>query len=199
MVGTLSFGLFYVNFLRTIISYFFYSSSDNLILIIDKLIIINKNIIIDKSDLHENSSVLLILQICYLFVRPSILNDNDDNSSESGSEGSSSMDSSSDDDGSKNEPPKESITNWSLSTFVKPDPKPVEKLPSLTVPQIKIEVTGYSSNNMNTDETAKKKSYISPKCLTNEQIKQEPIGNCFYIHVLLFGSCIEFYYQNYFN
>lgn len=112
----------------------------------------------------------------FIFFRPSLNNDNDDNSSESGSEGSSSMDSSSDDDGSKTEPVTESLTNWSLSSFVKPDPKPIERLPSHIVPQVKTEVTEDLSNNLNADESAKKKSFISPKCLTNEQIKQEPIG-----------------------
>lgn len=126
--------------------------------------------------LYTYSFIILHFHSYLIIVRPSLINDNDDNSSESGSEGSSSIDSSSDDDGSKNEPVKESITNWSLSTFVKPDPKPVEKLPSHTVPQVKMEVTGESSNILNTDEPTKKKSLISPKCLTNEQIKQEPIG-----------------------
>lgn len=66
-----------------------------------------------------------------------------------------------------------------MENFVKkPDPKPIEKLPSHSVPQVKMEVTGESSNNLNIDESAKKKSFLSPKCLTNEQIKQEPIGMC---------------------
>lgn len=80
------------------------------------------------------------------------------------------MDSSSD-DGSKNEQAPE--TNWSLSSFVKPDPKPVEKL----VPQVKKEPTGDLSNNSNAGDLSKnaKKSFASPKCF-NEQIKQEPIG-----------------------
>ncbi|XP_055308289.1 AF4/FMR2 family member lilli-like isoform X2 [Sitodiplosis mosellana] len=106
---------------------------------------------------------------------PSLMNDND--SSESGSEGSSSIDSSSDDDGSKNEPVKESITNWSLSTFVKPDPKPVEKHPLHSVSQVKLEETEDSPNNANTDESPTKRSFLSPKCLTNEQIKKEPTDN----------------------
>ena len=128
--------------------------------------------------LHFN----ILLGTCFyrlfvlLLIRPSTMNDNEDNSSESGSEGSTSIDSSSDDDGSKNEPVKESITNWSLSTFVKPDPKPIEKEPSHSVPQVKMEVTGDSSNNVNTDESPIKRSFSSPKCLTNERIKQEPIG-----------------------
>lgn len=111
--------------------------------------------------------------ICIFFnflCSPSLNNDNDDNSSESGSEGTSSIDSSSD-DRSKNENEK-----WSLSTFVKPDPKPIEKIPSQTVPQIKKEVNGDLSNNSNADDI-RKRSFISPKCLTNEQIKQEPNGS----------------------
>lgn len=82
---------------------------------------------------------------------------------------SSSVDSSSD-DGSKNEPAKQ--TNWSLSSFVK-DPKPVEKLPSLTVPQVKTESTGEIIKNAEDLTSLKRKS---PKCLNNDQIKQELIG-----------------------
>lgn len=103
--------------------------------------------------------------------RPSFNNDNEnENSSESGSEVSSSVDSSSD-DGSKNEPASE--TNWSLLSFVKPDPKPVEKLPSLPVPQVKTESTGESEKNTGDVTSLKRKS---PKCLNNDQIKKEPIG-----------------------
>lgn len=100
-----------------------------------------------------------------------------ENSSESGSEVTSSMDSSSD-DGSKNEPLMESLTNWSLSSFVKPDPKPIEKVPSHSVPQNKMGITGDISNILNPNELSKtiKKSFPSPKCLNNEQNKQEPTG-----------------------
>lgn len=114
----------------------------------------------------------------YILCSPSLNNDNDDNSSESGSEGTSSIDSSSD-DRSKNENEK-----WSLSTFVKPYPKPIEKIPSQTVPQIKKEVNGDITNNSNADDI-RKRSFISPKCLTNEQIKQEPKGN-YVVSIYLF-------------
>lgn len=87
------------------------------------------------------------------------------------------MDSSSD-DGSKNETVTESLTNWSLSSFVKPDPKPVEKLSIQTVPLVKLESTKDLKNHANVNEmpSARKKSFTSPKCLSNEQIKQEPAG-----------------------
>lgn len=79
------------------------------------------------------------------------------------------MDSSSD-DGSKNKQATE--TNWSLSSFVKPDPKPVEKFLSQSVPQITVESTEEFAHL-----STKKKSCTSPKCLTREQMKQEFIGN----------------------
>lgn len=87
------------------------------------------------------------------------------------------MDSSSD-DGSKNETVAESLTNWSLSSFVKPDPKPVEKLPTQIVPLVKAEPTADFPNYTSVNEvsSAKRKSLTSPKCLSNEQIKQEPAG-----------------------
>lgn len=101
------------------------------------------------------------------FRTPNNENEND-NSSESGSEATSSVDSSSD-DGSKNEPASESLTTWSLSSFVKPDPKPIEK--SLVVPLDKRDMAVEASNSMNTKET-KSIPFLSPKCLTNEQKKE---------------------------
>lgn len=88
-------------------------------------------------------------------------NDND-NSSESGSEGSSSMETSSD-EGSKNEPVTESLTNWSLSSFVKPDPKPVEKV--ITKP-------ANSLNTQNVDEisiVSNMRTSRSPSNLPHDQ------------------------------
>lgn len=95
-----------------------------------------------------------------------------DNSSESGSEATSSVDSSSD-EGSKNEPVSESLTTWSLSSFVKPDPKPIEK--SHVVPLDKMDMAEEASNSLNKKES-KSIPFQSPKCLTNEQNKKEPSG-----------------------
>lgn len=117
--------------------------------------------------------------VCYLLHRsPTNENDND-NSSESGSEASSSVDSSSD-DGSKNESNMES-TNWSLSTFVKPDPKP-----SLPVPAVKSEPNADTSNGTANVDKKSANLFVSPKCLINEQIKQEPIGKLsVFINILI--------------
>lgn len=102
-------------------------------------------------------------------------NDNDNSSESDNSDGSSSGDSSSDEN-QKNE----SVTDWSLMAFVKRDvqPKPqIEPLPSLPVPEIKPEPDVKSSST--TRAGADSKKFLSPMCLNNEQIKQEPIGKCF--------------------
>lgn len=103
----------------------------------------------------------------------SLNNDNDnDNSSESGSEATSSVDSSSE-DGSKNEPVSESLTTWSLSSFVKPDPKPIQKSIIQAVPHDKTEIVEELSNSLYEKENL---SCLSPKCLINEQLKKKPAG-----------------------
>lgn len=64
--------------------------------------------------------------------------------------------------------------------FVKRDvqPKPqIEPLPSLPVPEMKPEPDVKSSTT--TRAGADSKKFLSPMCLTNEQIKQEPIGESF--------------------
>lgn len=96
-----------------------------------------------------------------------------DISSESGSEGSSSIDSSSD-EGSKNEPVMESLTNWSLSSFVKPDPKPIEKVMQLT--NLKPEKLGHFLNTSNCEPSLAKGKSISPKCLSQGKLKSESKG-----------------------
>lgn len=114
--------------------------------------------------------------VIFKIYSPSPINDNDnDNSNESGSESSSSVETSSD-DGSKNEPVIEN-TNWSLSSFVKPD-KPVEKLTA--VPQIKSEPNDAASN-----ESTKKSVKSTPKCL-NDEIKKEKIGEKIYFIFICF-------------
>lgn len=105
------------------------------------------------------------------FCRPSPINENE-NASGSGSDSSTSLESSSE-DGTKNEP----AMHWSLDTFVKPV-KPVEKLPSLTVPQLKSEPNDNTSSKESAS-TRKSLQKRSPKCLKDEQIKQESIGENF--------------------
>lgn len=61
-----------------------------------------------------------------------------------------------------------------MSSFVKPDPKPIEKTLN-AVPLIKAEIEGQVSNSSNEKEK-RNMSFHSPKCLTNEQMKNEPIG-----------------------
>lgn len=110
----------------------------------------------------------ICLKIIGFLCRPSPTNDND-NASGSGSDSSTSIESSSE-DGTKNEP----AMHWSLDTFVKPV-KPVEKIPSLTVPQVKSE----QNDNTSSKESASTRKSLqkrSPKCLKDEQIKQESIG-----------------------
>lgn len=114
-------------------------------------------------------------------------NDND-NSSESGSDASSSGDSSSDEN-SKIESVTEN-SKWSLMSFVKPDvqPKPlapIDPLPSQPVPELKSQPDVKSSiANVTTKSAAiaaaaNSKKFLSPQCLINEQINQEPIGKSF--------------------
>lgn len=86
------------------------------------------------------------------------------------------MDTSSD-DGSKNEPVMESLTNWSLSSFVKPDPKPIEKAAQHSMAS-KRELIGEVPNSSNKNETSIK-SYISPKCLSNDKNNLENHGKSF--------------------
>lgn len=100
-------------------------------------------------------------------------NDNDNSSESDNSDGSSSGDSSSDEN-QKNE----SVTDWSLMAFVKRDVQPkVDPLPSLPVPEVKPEPDVKSSST--TRAGADSKKFLSPMCLNNEQIKQEPIGKFF--------------------
>lgn len=82
------------------------------------------------------------------------------------------MDTSSD-EGSKNEPLMESLTNWSLSSFVKPDPKPI----GIVAQSSKTDITEDVSNCLNAFEsTTRRKTLISPKCLSNESNNLENIG-----------------------
>lgn len=85
-------------------------------------------------------------------------------------------------DSSSEEGSKKDTVTWSLSSFVKPDPKPVEKFSSHSVPQVKLESTGEFSNNSKGDlSSTKETSFASPKCLNREQIKKEFNGNFSFI------------------
>lgn len=111
------------------------------------------------------------------FRNASPANDNDNSSESDNSDGSSSGDSSSDENQQN-----ESVTDWSLLSFVKPDvqPKPlapIDPLPSLPVPEVKPEPDVKLSST--TRAGADSKKFLSPMCLNNEQTKPEPIGKCF--------------------
>lgn len=96
-----------------------------------------------------------------------------ENSSESGSDGSSSGDSSSDEN-SKNGSEKE--ISWSLSTFLN-EKKPINSSSTPTVPEIKAEPNAdIKTKTESVKGKNDQKKFLSPKCLINDQIKQEPIG-----------------------
>lgn len=126
---------------------------------------------------RSTNQMIFIFYLFFLRRNASPTNDIDNSSESDNSDGSSSGDSSSDEN-QKNE-----ITDWSLTSFVKPDvqPKPlapIEPLPSIPVPEVKPE-PDVKLSSITRAGGADSKKFLSPMCLNNEQIKQEPIGECF--------------------